>query len=55
MLMLAMLVIGALHDNGLPLVDVATEPWNKLAKKSIKLSLDALHVESIDVSGRHWR
>jgi hypothetical protein len=36
MLLLATLAIGALDDNGLPLIDVDAKPWNKHAKKLIK-------------------
>ncbi len=45
MLLLATLSIGARDARGLPLIDVQNDPWNKIPKKTIKLSMDALCAE----------
>ena len=45
MLLLATMCIGALDNNGLPLIDPDTAPWNQFPKKHVKPASDILRAE----------
>ncbi len=45
MLSLAIMSIGALDDDGQPLLDTDAAPWNKFPKKQIKPGADILRAD----------